>query len=84
MNDSLDWIKEIVAVYAPKVALALAALVVGWFLIAWVVSIFRRSMDKSEIDLSLRNFLVTLVSITLKVLLLFVLSVEISKILSCY
>ena len=71
MNDSLNWVKEIVAEYAPKLALALVTLVVGWILIRYVVRIVEKSIGRSRVDESLRNFILTLVSITLKVLLIF-------------
>lgn len=71
MNDSLNWVKEIVAEYAPKLALALVTLVVGWILIRYVVRIVEKSIGRSRVDESLRNFILTLVSISLKILLIF-------------
>lgn len=71
MNESLDWVKEIIAEYAPKLALALATLVIGWIVIKWVVRVVEKSMGHTNVDESLRKFILTLVSITLKVLLIF-------------
>ncbi len=70
MKESLEWVQAIVAEYAPKIILAIATLIIGWMVIKWIVKLLEKAMVKSDIDLSLRQFLKTLTGIILKVLLI--------------
>lgn len=56
--------------YAPKVLLAIITLVVGFWIIGVVVKLFKKSLKKSSLDDTLRNFLGSVTSIILKVALL--------------
>src|SRR6478735_321733 len=56
--------------YLPKLALALVVLVVGLWLTERVGKVAGRAMQKRDMDLSLRSFLSSMITITLKVLLL--------------
>lgn len=71
MENSLDWVINIIEVYAPKLALAVLTLFVGWFLIGWVTRMLDKVLTKHGLEISLRNFLLSLVNITLKILLIF-------------
>lgn len=61
---------ELAAAYLPKLALALVTLIVGFWIIGKVVSLVRNAMIKRGGDPTLQNFLGSLVSILLKVVLL--------------
>lgn len=55
--------------YAPKVLLALLTLLIGLWVIKSITRLTDKAMEKREVDVSLRNFLSSLVSIILKALL---------------
>ncbi len=56
--------------YAPKVLLAVLALIIGWWVIGRITRIFGRVIEKKEVDVSLRNFLTGILGVLLKVLLI--------------
>lgn len=56
--------------YAPKVALALITLVVGFWIIKYLVGYTTKALEKSGMDVTLANFLSSLINILLKVMLL--------------
>jgi len=56
--------------YAPKVALALITLVVGFWIIKYLVGYANKALEKSGMDVTLANFLSSLINILLKVMLL--------------
>lgn len=60
---------KIVTEYAPKVAGAIIALLIGLWIIGRLAKIADAGMRKREMDISLRSFLSSLISIGLKVLL---------------
>lgn len=55
--------------YAPRLILAIVTLVIGFMIIRLISRLFNRVMDKQKMDVSLRPFLKSLVSILLKTLL---------------
>ena len=59
-----------VMLWAPRVVLALLVLIVGWWLIARVIRIMERALDRSSADQTLTNFLKSLANISLKAMLL--------------
>ncbi|NML66487.1 mechanosensitive ion channel [Hymenobacter sp. RP-2-7] len=61
-------LKGLVALYLPRIALALVILVIGWYVIGWLSRLVSVAVEK--VDVSLRSFLTSLFSIALKVLLL--------------
>jgi len=56
--------------YLPKVVLALVVLFVGFWIIKRVVGLMAKGMERKEVEVTLRRFLESLVSILLKALLL--------------
>lgn len=56
--------------YAPQVLGAILLLVIGWIIIGIVVRVIRKRLEKNKFDPSLRGFLMSIMSITLKILLL--------------
>ncbi|GAA5222153.1 mechanosensitive ion channel family protein [Membranihabitans marinus] len=71
MENSLEWVTNVIQEYAPKLALSVATLVIGWMIVVWVSRVFKKVLQKANVDISLQNFLTSLVSILLKILLLF-------------
>ena len=63
-----DRLKDLAALYLPRVALALVVLTIGWYVIGWLSRLVSVAVDR--LDVSLRSFLTSLFSIALKVMLL--------------
>ncbi|MEQ9306891.1 MAG: mechanosensitive ion channel, partial [Marinoscillum sp.] len=61
---------DYVMTYGPKVVLAIVTLIVGLWIIKLVTNSTRKAMTKKEFDPSLTPFLVTILSVALKVMLL--------------
>ncbi|RZK99574.1 MAG: mechanosensitive ion channel [Hymenobacter sp.] len=61
-------LKDLAAVYVPRLALALVVLIIGWYIIGWLSRLVSVAVER--VDVSLRSFLTSMFSITLKVLLL--------------
>ncbi len=55
--------------YLPKVALAILTLIVGLWIIKSIVRLLDRSLEKKDLEVSLRSFFVSLGSVLLKVML---------------
>ena len=60
---------DLLVQYGPKVLLAIITLIIGLWIIKIVAKAFKKVLGKRKIDKSLESFLVSLVSIILKVLL---------------
>jgi len=56
--------------YAPKVALALLTLIIGFWIIKKIVGVAAKAFDRSGIDISLSKFLSSILSVLLKIMLL--------------
>ncbi|MFW5706438.1 MAG: mechanosensitive ion channel family protein [Bacteroidota bacterium] len=69
MENYADQLMVMVWEYAPRFVGAIIVLLVGLQLIGWFTSWFGKSLEKRNIDVSLKPFLKSLVSILLKVLL---------------
>ena len=65
---TVDFVFEV----GPSLILALITLVAGLYLIKFFIQLTRRGMDKAEFDASLKVFLGSLISITLKVILILI------------
>lgn len=61
-------LQALAVLYLPRLLMALALLVVGWWLIGWVSRLIVTALGR--LDISLRTFLSSMASIVLKVLLL--------------
>ena len=57
--------------YAPKVALAIVTLLIGFWIIGKIVKALSMSMERSGMELSLNKFLGSIISVLMKVMLLF-------------
>lgn len=69
-DEVLPLINNLVVTYATKIALALATLIIGLWVIGLIGKALGRSMEKSKIDSSIKPFLVSLVSVSLRIVLL--------------
>lgn len=70
MNFDMDQISGMLTSYAPRVVGAILALIIGFWIIGWVTGLVRKTLEKRLVDETVRPFLVSLVSVGLKVLLL--------------
>lgn len=70
MNFDMEQITEMITSYAPRVIGAIIALILGFWIIGRITGVLRRTLEKRAIDETVRPFLVSLVSVGLKVLLL--------------
>lgn len=68
----LDLAQEKIIFFAPKVLLALAILWIGFIIIKKLVKLFELALEKSGMSANIRPFLMSIVSVALKVLLLIV------------
>ena len=69
IEEILNELIPLIAAYVPKVLLAIFTLIIGLWVIRWISGIFKRRMENREVDQSMRDFLVSLVGILLKVML---------------
>jgi small conductance mechanosensitive channel len=65
----LDLAIELVIKFTPKVLMAIVLLVVGLWLTKRLTNLFDKLLTKQKVDISLRTFLISLASLSLKVLL---------------
>ena len=65
-----DKLVELSITYGPKLILAIIVLIVGFWIIKKLLVLTDTLMEKRNVEPSLRNFLKTLINITLKILLL--------------
>lgn len=70
LDKHIDRLKDNVAEYAPKVIIAVVVLVIGLWLIKRIASLMDKAMKRRELEVSLRTFLRSLMSIGLKVVLI--------------
>lgn len=70
MDKYKDMAIELSMSYGPKFILAILTLIIGFWVIKGITKAFRKTMEKRNVDASLRPFLLSLVSVLLKVLLI--------------
>lgn len=70
METYLEKAKTLFIEYTPKVLAAFAILIIGIFVIGFVVKFAKKIMQKRKVDETLQNFLGSLISWTLKVILI--------------
>lgn len=66
----LEKITALALVAGPKILLALITLVVGLYIISWIVKLLNKAFEKTDFDESLEGFIASFVSVGLKVILL--------------
>ncbi|MEG1887122.1 MAG: mechanosensitive ion channel [Oscillospiraceae bacterium] len=69
MQDFKEKLMLLLLGYGPKLLVALIVLIVGHFLIKFVIALMEKSFGKTKFDVSLVKFLIKSASITLKVIL---------------
>ena len=70
LNEILPLINSLVVNYATKIALALVTLIVGLWVIGLIAKMLTKSMESRKIDSSIKPFLISLVSVSLRIVLL--------------
>lgn len=68
--DYVDKIIEFALAYAPKVLGAVITLLIGLWIIGWISRMVKKTLERRAVDETVRPFLVSLVSVGLKILLL--------------
>ncbi|MDP8313490.1 MAG: mechanosensitive ion channel, partial [Candidatus Celaenobacter antarcticus] len=61
---------ELVMEYGPKLILAILVLIIGMWIIKGVKKLFTKAMQKGQVEISLQKFLISMITVALKVLLL--------------
>jgi len=61
---------ELIMQYGPKLLLAIVVLIVGNIIIKWFKKVVVKAMERGKVEVSLQRFLVSLISIGLRILLL--------------
>lgn len=69
-SEYTDQYLEMAMGYAPQLLVAIVLLVVGWIVIGIIVRVLRKRLEKNKFDPSLRGFLMSVLSIVLKILLI--------------
>lgn len=70
MEINVDTISAMIITYVPQVIGAVIALILGFWIIGRIVGLLRKAFEKRNIDATIRPFLVSIVSVGLKVVLL--------------
>jgi small conductance mechanosensitive channel len=70
LNEFVPIINNLVVNYATKIALALITLIIGLWVIGLISKILSKSMETRKIDSSIKPFLLSLVSVSLRIVLL--------------
>jgi len=70
VTSSIAKITDMAIAYAPKVALALLTLIIGFWIIARIVKVLSSGLERSGMDLSLNKFLSSIASVAMKIMLL--------------
>jgi small conductance mechanosensitive channel len=70
VDDWVDYFTRLGQIYLPKIAAAIATLVIGWWVISRFNRWFKKTLISREVELSLIPFLCSLFNVLLKVLLL--------------
>jgi len=70
INNYSDKIIELVVMYAPKLAAAILTLIIGLWVIKMINSGIKKSLDRQNVDSSLKPFLLSLTSTILRVVLI--------------
>lgn len=65
---SLQNLSDQLIAYAPKIVGAILILIIGFWIVGWVIKLLDRAMAKSNLDQDLRPFLRSIVSVLLKIL----------------
>ncbi len=69
MEEKLVLLKELLVSYVPKLVGAIVALIIGLWIIGIISKMVRKLMDKRDVDPTLKPFIKSLISATLKILL---------------
>lgn len=65
----MSWIKDAIFEYGPKILAAFVLLIVGLWVIKWLMRLMRKALSKREMDDTLQRFLTNLCSWALKIML---------------
>ncbi|MEZ4886280.1 MAG: mechanosensitive ion channel family protein [Chitinophagales bacterium] len=66
---SQTWAEQL-AGWAPKILSAIVVLIIGFWIVGWIIKILGKSMDRAKMDKDVQPFLKSLTSVLLKILVL--------------
>jgi small conductance mechanosensitive channel len=67
----IDFLQEQIWAYAPKIVLAILILIIGFWVIRRIINLIEKALDRSGVGPEIKPFLGSLISVGLKVLLIF-------------
>ena len=67
---NFEELSKMITAYLPKVAGAILVLIIGFWIIGWILRMARKSFEHSKIDKNVRPFLLSMINVGLKVMLL--------------
>ncbi len=70
LNTYTERITNLAVDFAPKALMALAVLLIGWFIIKQIAKVVRKSLGRSKVNKELQPFIISFVSIGFKILLI--------------
>lgn len=71
LTQYINQLTEIIVASLPKLAQALAVLVIGFWIIKRIVNIVKKSLEKANFSADITPFLISMLSVAMKVMLLF-------------
>lgn len=66
----IDKAQELALVYVPQLFLAIVVLIIGWWVINFVIGLMNKGLDKRNVEATLKSFLSSLANVLLKAMLL--------------
>ena len=66
----IETLAEILTQYIPKIAGAILTLIIGFWMIAWISKLVKRTLTKRGVDETIRPFLGSLINVGMKIMLL--------------
>ncbi|WP_447971839.1 mechanosensitive ion channel family protein [Nitrospira sp. M1] len=69
LEHTSDWALNLALTYGPNLLLAILTLIIGWWLVKRVVKLVDHTMERSQVEVTLRGFLGNMAGILLKALL---------------
>ncbi|MEM1321407.1 MAG: mechanosensitive ion channel domain-containing protein [Bacteroidota bacterium] len=68
LSQSVQGMADMAVQWAPKLVSAILVLIIGFWIVSWVIRLIGRAMDNSGLDEDVQPFLKSLVSVLLKIL----------------
>lgn len=70
LNTYTERIINLAVDFAPKALMAIAVLIIGWFIVKQITKVIRKSFGRSKVSAELQPFIISFVSVGLKIILI--------------